>query len=232
MHPLALLGIGGAVIAALVAMTRKSSASSTTTLESSNAPQLDMTDSPDVLESPPAGVDPQTQADIDSQLASEKNKIPAVLPSPLSGVSEDAWTKYVLAWKTGKLNTVTAGMALGLWQTGMRLLQDVGMVKNVKLVPVNGKQVWKGEFVPPLTLDIFLSDASVQYEAFKRATVRDANYLRSKYASKMKADNITLSGLLAVARYAGLKGSELWLTKPEERKAATTAIYEKFKGYF
>lgn len=240
MHP-GIAIAGGIVFLVALFASRRSKASSSTYDSSTTRPvelppvrdELDLTDSPDIITHSP-GVDAETQADIEEQLSAERTKLPTSFESPLSGVSDDAWSKYVNAQKRGKLNSVTPGYALGIWHMGMRLLQDIGMAKNVKLVPVGDKQVYKGDFVAPLTQDIFLRDASIQYEAFRRAAVRDANYLRSKFSDMLKAKDgkVTLSGLLAVARYAGLKGAELWLTQPSTRKEATTAEFNKFKGYF
>jgi len=234
--------LGAIAFVGALAWSRKSRASSYDSSTShavelppaSEVPEMDLTDNPDIITHSNPGADPATLADIEEQVSTEKSKLPKTFTSPLSGVTDDAWTKYVNAQKRGKLNTVSPGYALGLWQTGMRLLQDIGMAKNVKLVPVGDRQVYKGDFVPPLTLDTFLGDAAIQYEAFRRATVRDANHLRSKFADVLKnpETKVTLSGLLGVSRYAGLRGAELWLTDAKSRKPATTAEFEKFKGYF
>lgn len=187
-----------------------------------------------ITPAPTPGVDAATQADIDRELDKERTKLPKKFPSPFKGVSDDAWTKYVMAQRVGKLNTVSPGFALGIWGMGMRVLQDLGYATNVKLAPTaDGRQVFKGDFVPPLTMDIFLSDAPRQYEAFRRMTERHAAYIQQKYAARLaNIPDITLSGYLGVAKQAGLKGMDEWFTKPETRKAATTAAFEKFNKMF
>ncbi len=184
------------------------------------------------------GVDPETQKDIDAELERERAKLPTKFPSPFSNVPGEAWTKYVNGQRSGKLNTQSPGNYLGIWLMGARMLQDLGYMRNVKLVKraETGKQVWDGEWISPYSLQRFLSDAALQYEAFRRMSERDANYIRAKHAAtlaaKQKLPVITLSGLMAVAKQAGLKGMDEWIANPSTRKASTTAQFEKFNGLF
>lgn len=196
---------------------------------------------PDAVTSPTPGVDSSTQADIENELDKERTKLPKKFPSPFPRVSDDAWTKYVMGQRTGKLNTITAGFALGIWGLGMRVLQDLGLAKNVKLQPMSvitttgseTRQVFKGDFVPPLTQQRFLSDAPTQYEAFRRMTQAHAGYISKKYANLIaNAGDVSLSGLLALAKHAGLAGMDKWMSDPSTRKESTSAQFKKFNGMF
>ncbi len=232
MNP-AVIGIG--IIAVIGILASLARASSTAPEPDTSNPSLPIVDEPDApLPDAHPGVDQATQKDIEQERDRERTELPKSFPTPFSDVTNSAWSAYVNGQRGGKLNTVTPGFFLGIWLLGMRVLQDLGYARNVKLVDVNGKRVWKGDFVPPYSLERFLSDAPLQYEAFRRMTEKHANYIRTKYKDVItnKESKVSLSGLLAVAKQAGLAGMDQWLTDPKTRKEATTAQFNKFNGMF
>jgi hypothetical protein len=186
----------------------------------------------------PETLDEETQKDIQSELDAEKVKLPKSFPTPNLGtikpLSPEKWTNYVTSQRGGKLNTITAGYSLGIWLMGMRVLQDLGYAKNVKLQDYKGKQVFMGDWVSPHSLQGFLNNAALQYEAFRRMTENHAKYIKAKHGALIdnSEGRISLSGLLAVAKQAGLKGMDEWIAKPETRKPATTAQFDKANGIF
>lgn len=187
------------------------------------------------------------QEEIDK--ATVKN-LPAVLPTPtfLSSSKVDAsgkrietpsprWTRYVQSVKTGGLSTITPNFNLGVFGLNMRTLEDFGHAKNVIKTNYNGKQVWRGEFVDPNSLEKFLSDGTKQYEVFLKMTNRHYNHIKKKYASILYDDSKqiegvtpTYSGFLAVAKFAGLSGMDKWVSG--DRRDATTAAYKKSNSIF
>lgn len=180
------------------------------------------------------GVDADTADDIEAEASSELARLPVKFKSPLKDATDDAWTRYVKLQKQGKLNTVTKSNNLGLFLLGMRVLQDVGMVTGVKLVTRDGRQVWDGDFIPPATRDKFLRNAQWQYDAFRRMTEKHAAYIRAKHRDLLvsKEADVSLSGLLAVAKFAGLQGMDKWLADPATRKEATTNEFKRCNGIF
>jgi hypothetical protein len=180
-------------------------------------------------------------------------KLPVVIPTPsfLEGlevkdeqgetvkfiVMDEYWTLYVKSVQTGGQTTITPTYNLGLFGLGMRILEDFGYAKNVKKVNYNGKLVWKGEFAGPYSLEKFLADATLQYEVFLKMTHSHFNYITKKHRGIMyfnqiliNGKQITYSGLLAVAKFAGLSGMDKWITG--DRKEATTRAFEKSNSIF
>lgn len=177
--------------------------------------------------------------------------LPVVLPNPsfLSSSKVDdkgvkvetnspRWTRYVQAVKTGGMATVTPNFNLGFFGLNMRTLEDFGYARNVKKMDFKGRQVWRGEFVGKnATLDQFLADGPTQYEVFLKMTERHYNYIKQKYASllyddtkQIEGQTPTYSGLLAVAKFAGLSGLDKWIKG--DRKQATTDMYKKINNIF
>jgi hypothetical protein len=180
-----------------------------------------------------AAEDLQEQADIHKEIQAEVKELPPNLPSPFPGVvGDEAWRKYVKLQRQAGIGTITKSFLLGMFLLGMRVLEDVGMAKGVKLQDFNGRQVFRGDFVPPITQARFLSDATLQYEAFKRMTAGHARYILAKYPDVVKEGHTTLSGLLGVAKQAGLAGMDKWLTEQTTRKESTTAAFKRVNGIF
>lgn len=152
-------------------------------------------------------------------------------------VMDEYWTLYVKSVQTGGQTTITPTYNLGLFGLGMRILEDFGYAKNVKKVNYNGKLVWKGDFAGPYSLESFLADANLQYEVFLKMTANHFNYISKKHKGIMyfnqilvNGKQITYSGLLAVAKFAGLSGMDKWITG--DRKEATTKAFEKSNAIF
>lgn len=188
----------------------------------------------------PSSIDDETKKDIDTLVNHDKVSLPKILKSPFAGISDEAWTRYVQTQKGGKLNTVSSTNNLGLFHLGMRLLQDLGYATNVKLLPFPeagpNKQAYQGDFSPPLTKADFLSNAKLQYEAFRRMSENHAKVLVKEFghifAGKVPLEGQvpTLSGFLAVAKRAGMGGLRKWFEG--DRKPETTAEYKKANNIF
>jgi hypothetical protein len=163
--------------------------------------------------------------------------------------SSPRWTRYVQAVKTGGIGTITPNFNLGFFGLNMRTLEDFGYAKNVKKTTYNGRQVWKGDFINaqkiPSSLDQFLADGPLQYEVFLKMTERHYAYIQKKYdlrvdgkyvgvlyndQKQIEGQTPTYSGLLAVAKFAGLSGLDKWVKG--DRKPATTEMYKKVNGIF
>lgn len=194
----------------------------------------------------------QTEELIQKEIDKETVKnLPAILPTPVflssskvdstgkkTATASPRWTRYVQSVKTGGLSTITPNFNLGVFGLNMRTLEDFGYARNVKKVNVAGRQVWKGDFVGVAdSLEKFLADGTVQYEVFLKMSNRHYNYIKKKYEAILYDDTKALegaaptySGLMAVAKFAGLSGMDKWITG--DRKAATTAAYKKSNNIF
>lgn len=183
-------------------------------------------------------VDKETEADIHEAVEDTSRSLPKSFTSVIPGVTDAQWTAYVTKQKQGKLNGITKSNSLGLFLMGYRMLQDLGYTRNAhkvtKTIDGGARTVWDGDFIPPLTLDRFLGDAMLQYEAFAKMSVMQSAIIRQRYGSVISGSKgaITLSGLLNVAKVAGMGGMEAWLKEPAKRKADTTAEFNAFNGMF
>lgn len=183
----------------------------------------------------------ETEDLVDDEIKKEQiRKLPTKLRTPrfLEGLlDESLWTKYVKSVISAGQMTISPNYNLGMFLINMRTLQDYGYAKNVVKQNYKGKQVWKGDFTGPYSLDKFLSDANLQYEVFLKMTHSHYKAIVDKYGESVKSgtkeiDGVaaTLSGLLAVAKFAGLGGLAKWYAG--DRKKATTDAFLKSNDIF
>lgn len=172
-------------------------------------------------------------ADAVQAISEQENRVtPSKVTSPIKGVSDEQWSSFVKAQKTGKSNGVTPGGLLGVFEMGPRTLGDLGYMNNVHK---EGRK-WLGTFISPLTEEQFLGDEKLQYEAFSRQILNHLQVIRKRYPSILETEiegkKATMSGLLAVARFAGLGGLDAWIRYPAKRKPETTKTYLRNTGIF
>ena len=153
------------------------------------------------------------------------------LQSPLPEVSGDAWNKFVKLMATGKPEDADKGR-YGIFGMGTRRLVDFGLM-SMPEKQADGS--WRGTWVmkperfaaPPL-----------QYKVFERSMAGFHRQILDRYrdAVRTKLDGVpaTMSGLLAVAHFAGIEGLGKWLASPKMREKfkATSAAYQKTNGIF
>lgn len=157
--------------------------------------------------------------------------------SPIPEASDEQWTRFARLMQTGDLAAVTPTGQIGIFQTRVKRLQDLGLARDVRRVAGDGGARWKATFRPPLTLARLLSDPLLQYRIFAASMRRYRSDVlerhRDAIGTEIEGKRATLSGLLAVAHHAGpALGS--WLTNPEDRRrfAKTTAAYGRTTGVF
>jgi hypothetical protein len=159
--------------------------------------------------------------------------------SPLKGVNDEQWKAYLRALASpGHADRVSPKLALGTFFFTYPRLADLGYVRNVRRATLNGRSVWTGDFVPPLTLERFLREPDLQVEAMGKSA-RDylpkVRVLFGKYVGQeLEGKKATLSGLLAVAHRGGLKGLQGWVKSARDRVTYpnTTAAYNAANGIF
>lgn len=159
----------------------------------------------------------------------------SLLASPIRGVSDKAWTRFVSCMRTAEPRAISASNALGAWEMKPRRLSDLGRMKELSSVrSPSGRMAWTGEWVPPLTTDAFLSDQKEQYRTFSESMTRYVAGLRDGSIKRPK-DGVkrgtTLSGVLAILHRAGPQALAQW-NIDERRFPDTVALFEKCNGIF
>jgi hypothetical protein len=157
--------------------------------------------------------------------------------SSIPEASDEQWTRFVRLMQTGDVAAVTPTGQLGIFQTRVKRLQDLGLARDVRRVAGDGGARWTATFRPPLTLARLLSDPMLQYRIFVASMRRYRSDVleghRDALGTEIEGKRATLSGLLAVAHHAGpALGS--WLANPEDRRrfAKTTTAYGRTTGVF
>lgn len=113
--------------------------------------------------------------------------------SPLKGVSDAAWEKFVYALNVQPIDAVSESGGLGCFDLRPRRLVELGIMENLRYER-RGKHVTQvGAFIAPQTKDLFLTNPMAQYEVLVRS---------------MKAyDEDLSSGVIAKPAYAGRSGT-------------------------
>jgi hypothetical protein len=163
---------------------------------------------------------------------------PLRFKSPFDSVGDEQWTKYVKQSRTHRSNSVSDNFKLGTYQLSARDLADAEFMISAKKVDEEGHSVWIGEWAPGYSLEDFLASSEIQYNAFLALSRLHASRISKKYSkvigTTIESQQVTLSGLLAVAKKAGQGGLESWLKSAKERSKFrdTTERYLKFNGMF
>jgi hypothetical protein len=157
--------------------------------------------------------------------------------SPLPEASDEQWARFVRLMQTGDLAAVTPSGQIGVFQTRVKRLQDLGLARDVRRAGTDGAARWTATFRPPLTLARLLSDPLLQYRVFVASMRRYRNDILARHrdalGTEIEGKPATLSGLLAVAHHAG-PALASWLTNPEDRRRfeKTTAAYGRTTEVF
>jgi hypothetical protein len=163
--------------------------------------------------------------------------VPFSYRSPIAEASDEQWARFVRLMQTGDLAAVTPSGQIGVFQTRVKRLQDLGLARDVRRATGENGARWTATFKPPLTLARLLSDPLLQYRIFAASMRRYRSEIlerhRDALGKEIEGKPATLSGLLAVAHHAG-PALASWLTNPEDRLRfqKTTAAYGHTTGVF
>ena len=161
-----------------------------------------------------------------------------VYRSPLAGVPDEAWTLYVKRSRVARPSAVSADNRLGCFALTARELADVGWLTGARKARLNDRLCWVGEWAEGRGAESFLADDAEQYEALTALTQLHARALEQRFEDllerEVEGQPATRSGLLGVARRAGLGGLRGWCEDPAQRKRfpETTAAYARLNGIF
>lgn len=145
------------------------------------------------------------------------------LPSPLSGVTNEAWTRFVCALAVQPLSAVSASNGIGMFAHRPRRLVDLGIMANPRSFRApSGRMICVADFVSPRTDISFLRDPDAQYEVLKISTVDFA----SRVDALKKPAAMSLSGALCILHCAGPSALSGKLFKDKE------ALYSKCREIF
>jgi hypothetical protein len=157
--------------------------------------------------------------------------------SPIPEATDQQWARFVRLMQAGDVAAVTPSGQVGIFQTRLKRLQDLGLARDVRRVSADGSARWTATFRPPLTLARLLADPLLQYRIFVASMRRYRSDIlgahRAAIGTEFEGKPATLSGLLAVAHHAGpALGS--WLASADDRRrfAKTTAAYGRTTGVF
>jgi hypothetical protein len=151
-------------------------------------------------------------------------------PSPFRDVPHAAWTAFVKAMAVSTPEYVSPKGYYGMFLFGVRRLVDLGIMKSPKKTPTG----WAAEWSIPK--EKFLGSPRIQIAALGRSTQAYRKLILERYGKAIglpaAGKSATMSGLLAVAHFAGGVGLGKWITDPSSRKPETTAAYLRANGIF
>ena len=160
-----------------------------------------------------------------------------VFRSPIPEASDEQWARFVRLMQTGDVSAVTPTGQVGVFQTRLKRLEDLGLVREVRRVQRDGTANWTATFRAPLTLARLLSDPLLQYRIFvvsmKRYRDEVLGRHRDSIGKEIEGKPATLSGLMAVSQHAG-PALTSWLASEADRQRfkQTTAAYGRTTGVF
>jgi hypothetical protein len=167
----------------------------------------------------------------DEEADENANPPPSYLPSELDEVSDEEWTRWVSAMKVADLTTVSDNGSLGMFAMKPRRLADLGLMSNVVKTPRKKGATWDGDWVPPMTQDHFLGNASIQYRVLAASTRLYSDALADGTIAIPPGLDISLSGALALLHRCGPQALANWVDG-DKRLPASVALLEKANELF
>lgn len=159
-------------------------------------------------------------------------------PSPLPGVGDELWSRYVRRSRVARPSAVSPDNRYGCFALSARELADAGWLLDARKEQVGGRLCWTGTWAPDRDELRFLRSADEQHEALATLARLHARVVEERHrglvGQVVEGQPATLSGLLGVCRRAGLGGLRGWATDAAQRRKfpETTAAYARLNGIF
>jgi hypothetical protein len=148
------------------------------------------------------------------------------LKSPLAGVPDGAWEKFVKALEVQPIKAVSESGGLGSYDLRPRRLVELGFAKNLRSKRTDkGRQVYECDLAAPMTSDRFLKDPIVQYNVLAKSI---AKYAEDLDRGAIKKPDVSKAGALAILHVGGRGALQSW----PELFENTRAVYEAAQGAF
>lgn len=146
--------------------------------------------------------------------------------SPLAGVADAAWTRFIKALEVQPIKAVSESGGLGSYDLRPRRLVELGLARNLRTAHTEkGRQIYECDLVKG-TRDRFLVNPIAQYEALARSMQRYAEALDKGEIEK--PDGLSKAGALAILHVGGRGALKSW----PELFDHTRARYEAAQGAF
>lgn len=193
---------------------------------------------------PSAEPKPAATPELKKAITDNESKLPSSMPSPIPGVTDAAWAKYVGMWKQADADAVTTDGRRGVFLIGLPTLVDQGYMKRI------GKgtgKAYKAEWKAPYSQSVFAKNLKLQYDILAEQARRHYKMIQAQWGNMLNPPTtivietqdggqehvpLSLSGMMAVSRQAAIGGLAKWLKDPASRKGNTTEIFSKFNGIF
>ena len=147
---------------------------------------------------------------------------PALFRSPLEGVHDATWDRFVRAMSTQMIRDISKGGGIGSFDLRPRRLGELGVLSNMRR---DENRRWVGDFVAPYTRETFLQNAILQYKVFSLSM--------KKYDEELVKMNIpdgaSHSGCLAILHCGGHGALEQW---PDKAFKNTRTVFDRTNNIF
>lgn len=172
----------------------------------------------------------------------ERTAKPAAAPAPAAAPTDDVppvkLAEFAAILKSNRSPDADSKGRVGVYAMSVQRLADLGVVQNPHKTGPRGQSTWTADWSERLPRERFLADETLQGAALGKSLRLYTDEIRDKFGSvigkKLGNATVTLSGLLAVAHVAGIRGLQTWLGDPKVREKfpGTTGLFSKANGLF
>lgn len=147
--------------------------------------------------------------------------------SPIEGVSDDAWMRFVAALEVQPIRAISASGGFGSYDTRPRRLVELGLATDPEYIRgESGRFAHRCKLNAPLTVERFLADPVIQYAALTKSIA--AYYAEIMSGALRVPSDATLAGTLAILHRGGRGALASWPKLFEETRRLYDAVKDAF----